>query len=62
MAPVLDVVDLQDLTLDEIRKLKKEALVRVKEIADRPIDELAMHQNHGSHSDHATKIQDPVGF
>lgn len=56
MAPVLEVLDLQDITLEEIRKLKNEALARVKEAADHPIDELALHQNHGSHSNHSTLI------
>jgi len=54
MSERLDVVDLSHLTLDEIRELKNEALLRLKEAAVRPIEEFAMHQNgiHTSHTDH----------
>jgi len=54
MSEHLNVLDLSDLTLEEIRQLKNEALTRLKEAADYPIEEFSMHQNgtHVSHTNH----------
>jgi hypothetical protein len=53
MAEKLDSIDVSKLTVDELRKLKNEAIIRLRQATDPDVLALS-HQNHSSHSDHST--------
>lgn len=52
MANELENLNLNELTLDQVKKLKNQAMERLKSAGQAAMQQ--SHQNHTSHADHAT--------
>jgi hypothetical protein len=59
MADELSGVDLGKLTIEDVKRLKNQAIERLKAAGQKSLEETQSHQN-GSHSDHTNHSTGPA--